>query len=191
MSEEKIYISADQLALDSFQMAANIVDSGFRPDYIIGIWRGGTPVGIAVQELLDYVGIKTDHIAIRTSYYRTIGKTKRRVQVHGLGYIVDRINQNDGLLIVDDVFDTGNSIDAVFRHLSERARRNMPEDIRVATPWYKPSKNQTDRTPDYFIHETDRWLVFPHELQGLSIDEIALGKGQQVASILQSVRTKD
>lgn len=191
MSEEKIYISADQLALDSFQMAANIVDSGFRPDYIIGIWRGGTPVGIAVQELLDYVGIKTDHIAIRTSYYRTIGKTKRRVQVHGLGYIVDRINQNDGLLIVDDVFDTGNSIDAVFRHLSERARRNMPEDIRVATPWYKPSKNQTDRTPDYFIHETDRWLVFPHELQGLSIDEIALGKGQQVASILQSLRTKD
>ena len=52
----------------------------------------------------------------------------------------------------------------------------MPKDIRVATPWYKPHNNTTDRVPDYFLHETDDWLVFPHELDGLSEDEIFANK---------------
>jgi hypothetical protein len=46
----------------------------------------------------------------------------------------------------------------------------------VATVYYKPSKRQVDFAPDYFVHETDKWLVFPHELQGLSEDEIAAHK---------------
>ena len=57
----RIYITAQQLLEDSFRLGANIYQSGFRPDFIVGIWRGGTPVGIAVQELLDYHDIKTDH----------------------------------------------------------------------------------------------------------------------------------
>ena len=34
------------------------------------------------------------------------------------------------------------------------------------------STNKTDAPPDYYIHETENWLVFPHELHGLSADEI-------------------
>ena len=30
----------------------------------------------------------------------------------------------------------------------------------------------TSRLPDYYLHETDKWLVFPHELDGLTLDEI-------------------
>ena len=63
----RTFIAADDLLLDSFQLARNIRDSGFRPDFLVGLWRGGSAVGIAVQEGLDYFGIKTDHIAIRTS----------------------------------------------------------------------------------------------------------------------------
>ncbi len=175
---EKIYINAQQLLDDSYRMAADILESGFRPNFIIGIWRGGTPVGIAVQELLDYVGVETDHIAIRTSSYTGIATQSDEVQVHGLGYIVRNINREDSLLIVDDVFDSGRSIDAVIRNLEERTRRNMPNEVRVATPWFKPGNNRTRRVPDYFVHETDKWLVFPHELKGLSMDEIDLGKGE-------------
>ena len=39
-------------------------------------------------------------------------------------------------------------------------------------PYFKPGNNKTDRAPDYFVHETDAWLVFPHELSGLSAAEI-------------------
>jgi len=176
MFEEKIFIQPDELLQDSFLLGAQILDSGFRPDYIVGIWRGGTPVGIAVQELLDYAGVTTDHIAIRTSYYTGIEKTADHVQVHGLGYLIDKVSHEDRLLIVDDVFDTGKSIEGVLTEMGVRARRNMPYDVRIATPWYKPSKNVTDNSPDYYIHETDRWLVFPHELKGLSLEEVRIGK---------------
>ena len=71
---DKIYISADELLSSSLKLGALIIKSGFRPDFIVGVWRGGTPVGIAVQELLDFCQIKTDHFAIRTSSYTGIAK---------------------------------------------------------------------------------------------------------------------
>ena len=70
---EKVYISAQQLLEDSTQMALQVFESGFRPDYIVGVWRGGAPVGISVQEVLDCLGVEADHIAIRTSSYTGIG----------------------------------------------------------------------------------------------------------------------
>ena len=186
MKDEKIFIAAEELLRDSFLLASNILQSGFRPDYIVGIWRGGTPVGIAVQEFLDYAGVETDHIAIRTSHYTGIDKTTANVQVHGLGYLIRKVNKQDSLLIVDDVFDTGMSVEAVIVELSMRARLNMPGDIRIATPWYKPSKNKTERVPDYFIHETAQWLVFPHELTGLTHEEVCRGK-PEIADIVTAL----
>ena len=85
--EEKIYITAQELLNDSFELGIRIFKSGFRPSFIVGVWRGGTPVGIAVQEILDHLGVKTDHIAIRTSSYFGIDKQKKRVRVHGLEYV--------------------------------------------------------------------------------------------------------
>ncbi len=178
---QKTYVSAEQLLEDSFELGARVLESGFEPDFIVGVWRGGTPVGIAVQELLDYFGVKTDHIAIRTSSYTGIGERGPRVRVHGLNYIVKNVNQEDSLLIVDDVFDTGHSIDAIIRHLRDQSRRNMPHEVRIATPYFKPVNNRTERTPDYFVHESDSWLVFPHELRGLDEAEILNGKSGTAA----------
>ena len=182
-ADDKVYISANDLLLDSFRLAQKIHDSGFRPDFIIGVWRGGAPVGIAIQEYLEYVGIHTDHIAIRTSSYYGINKQDKTVRVHGLDYIIDNVNAEHQVLLVDDVFDSGRSIRAIFDKLRARARRNMPETMRVATPWYKPAKNVTDITPDYSVHETDAWLVFPHELVGLTPEEILANKGDLASTI--------
>ncbi len=175
---EKVFINAQNLLEDSFQLAANIYDSGFRPHFIVGIWRGGTPVGIAVQEYLEYKGVETDHIAIRTSSYFGINQQSKEIRVHGLHYIIENVNADDSLLIVDDVFDSGHSIEAVLKEISEKTRRNMPNTVKVACPWYKPERNATDIVPDYYIHETDAWLVFPHELNGLTEEEIKEGKPQ-------------
>ena len=173
---DKKYISAQELLEDSFQLASNIYDSGFRPQFIMGIWRGGTPVGIAVQEYLEYKKVETDHIAIRTSSYLGIDQQSKEIRVHGLHYIIENVNANDSLLIVDDVFDSGRSIRAVLDQLSEKTRRNMPNTVKIACPWYKPKRNATDIVPDFYIHETDSWLVFPHELNGLTAEEIKQGK---------------
>jgi hypoxanthine phosphoribosyltransferase len=176
MVDKKRYLTAQELLNDSFELGLRIYKSGFRPSFIIGVWRGGTPVGIAVQEILDHLGVKTDHIAIRTSSYYGIKKRDKEVRVHGLEYVIRQANWEDGLLIVDDVFDTGSSIKAVIEALTAKMRRNLPRDIRVATAWFKPQYNLTDIVPDYYIHETNQWLVFPHELEGLTREEIFTNK---------------
>ena len=169
----KLYLSAQGLLEDSFELGAEVYRSGFRPSVIIAIWRGGTPIGIAVQELFAYMGVDTDHIAIRTSSYaNAIDDRAANIRIHGMNYLFKNINHDDRLLIVDDVFDTGHTISAVISHLRDKARRNTPEDIRVAVPYYKPSRNETDRKPDYYLHETEEWIKFPHSLEGLSGEEI-------------------
>ena len=174
---DKKYISADELLADSFELGLKILDSGFEPKFIVGVWRGGSPVGIAVQELLEYCGVISDHIAIRTSSYTGIDTRRSTVRVHGLSYIVKHVNHEDSLLIVDDVWDTGLSIQAIFEHLHRSSRRNAPHDIRTATVYYKPAKNQTDLEPDYYVHANDSWLVFPHEMCGLSLQDVARKPG--------------
>lgn len=174
---EKQFLTAQGLLNDSFALAAKILDSGFRPTFMIAVWRGGAPIGIAVQEFLAYHGVETDNIAIRTSSYAAaIDQQAKQVNVHGLNYLMKNIQHHDSLLIVDDVFDTGRSIEAIIDELQRRTRLNMPHDVRVAVPYYKPSRNQTDREPDYFIHETEAWLKYPHSLEGLSNEEIAKGR---------------
>lgn len=173
---EKRFITAQELLEDSFRVAAKVYEDGFRPQFIVGIWRGGAPIGIAVQEYFDFKKVETDHIAVRTSSYYGINQQSKEIKVHGLHYIIENANAGDGLLIVDDVFDSGRSIDALIKQLKQNMRNNMPQDVRVACPWYKPQNSKVDFEPDYSIHTSDEWLVFPHELSGLTPDEIIAGK---------------
>jgi hypoxanthine phosphoribosyltransferase len=168
----KVFISAESLLRDAMQLAMQIVRSGFRPTFLVAVWRGGAPIGITVQEVLEYHGVHADHIAIRTSSYTGIDQQSKTVRVHALDYLVSRLSAEDQLLLVDDVFDSGLSIEAIMNELASRCRRNLPEQIRIATAYYKPARNRSALMPDYFVRETNEWLVFPHELKGLTRQEI-------------------
>ena len=174
------YVAADDLLLDSFQLARNIFESGFKPDFLVGLWRGGSAVGIAVQEGLEYFGVDTDHIAIRTSYqgqpsYSEMVDRAEAIRAHGLRYLHERVSAHHSMLIVDDVYSTGSSVNAVVAQLTKKARRNLPGDIRIATVWYRPTA-KTIRPPDFYVHETADWLILPYELCGLSIEELRANK---------------
>ena len=183
-----LYIGAQELLEDAFELGARVLESGFRPSFIVAIWRGGAPIGIAVQELLDYFGVSSDHIAIRTSSYGGIDGRAPEVRVHGLNYLVKNIEHHDRLLIVDDVFDTGHTVETVIEILREKARRNTPHEIRVAVPYYKPKRNRTARVPDYYLHETEQWIKFPHSLEGLNDEEIARYRPRLNAILRQANR---
>jgi len=180
--EQKRYITEQELLEDAYRLGVQIADSGFRPTFIVGLWRGGSSVGIAVQECLQYLGIESDHIAIRTSYrglasyQQMVDNPEQEIRVHGTQYLLDSLNEEDSLLIVDDVFSSGLTASAVVRRLSSRLKLNTPHDIKIASPWYKPSHNRTDRKPDFFIHSTDDWLVMPYEVAGLTHAEITENK---------------
>jgi hypoxanthine phosphoribosyltransferase len=183
---DKLFIQADELLSDSFKLAWQVFESGYRPNYIIGVWRGGAPIGIAVQEFLDVLGVPSDHIAIRTSHYKGIDERDNEVQVYGLNYVIKQVESEDSLLIVDDVHDTGISIQKIILDLQTACKKNTPE-IKVATPYFKPKKNKTDRKPDFYLHETEKWLVFPHELEGLSMDEIIQFK-PELAELVKKIK---
>lgn len=173
---EKVFISAESLLRDSMELGMRIVNSGYKPTFLVAVWRGGAPIGIAVQEVLEYHGIHTDHIAIRTSAYTGIEQQSKVVRVHAIDYLVSRLSFEDQLLIIDDVFDSGRSLEAVIVELRRRCRRNLPDRIRIATVYYKPDRNHSSLVPDYYVRATDKWLVFPHEVQGLTRQEILANK---------------
>ena len=175
---QKKFLDEQQLILDSFKLGANIFESGFKPTFIVGLWRGGSSVGIYVQECLQTLGIKTNHLSLRTSYrgqpyyHEMANAPVTNIRVHGTRYLVEHMNADDSLLIVDDVFSTGKNIDAVIKRLSFRLKRNMPKEIRIATLWQRPSYKAVNIKPDFVLHQTEDWLVFPYEMSGLTLDEI-------------------
>ncbi|HSG90082.1 MAG TPA: phosphoribosyltransferase [Pseudomonadales bacterium] len=168
----KRFITEEDLMLDGFRLAVKVYESGFRPTFIVGLWRGGAPMGIFVQECLQTLRVHTDHIAVRTS--RTVDTNgEKRIRVHGTQYLLEHLNADDQLLIVDDVYGTGRSVHAVIERLRLRTKRNMPADVRIAVPWYRPLPGPNP-PPDYFLHRCDdEELVFPYELSGLTDAEIA------------------
>jgi hypoxanthine phosphoribosyltransferase len=176
MSVEKIFIDAEDLLRDSLELGMRVVRSGFRPTFLVGIWRGGAPIGITVQEVLEFHGLECDHLAIRTSSYTGIDQQSKTVRVHAIDYLVSKLTAEDRLLLIDDVFDSGMSLEAVMGELKRRCRRNMPREVRIATTYFKPARNRSSMVPDFYVRATDEWLVFPHEMQGLTREEILAHK---------------
>jgi len=178
---EKHFVSEHEHILDGFRLGCQIFDSDFRPTFIVGLWRGGSTVGIVVQECLATLGVKTDHIALRTSYtgreeYERNFLNKSAIRVHGKQYLLDNLQAEDQLLIVDDVYSSGRHTAAVIDSLKVRLKRNTPKEIRVASVWVRvPPQDSIEKRdhPDFYLHETSDWLVLPYELRGLTSAEIA------------------
>ena len=186
---DRQYIDEADLIDDSFRLGVKIFNSGFRPTFVVGLWRGGSSVGIYVQECLQYLGVETNHIAVRTSYsgqpnYQAMADNPaEKIRVHGTQYLLESLNADDRLLLVDDVYSSGQTLQVVRSRLQQRLRRNMPAEVRTATVWNKPSMNKTESGPDFCIHDVDGWLVLPYELTGLSIEQLRKRKPAVAALI--------
>jgi hypothetical protein len=178
---KKIFVDANSLLCDSLRLARIIFESGYRPNFLVGLWRGGTPPGIAIHEYFRIRGLDPYHTAIKTQSYRDIG-VRGAVEIKGLDHVISAINSEDNLLIVDDVFDTGHTIREVEEYIRTNARKNTP-DIKVAVVYYKPEKNETDIVPDFYLKVTSDWIVFPHELEHLTPEEIR-AKSKEIYDIL-------
>lgn len=174
---DKIFLDSNGLTRDSFALARRIYDSGFRPDVIIGLWRGGTPVAVAVQEFLHYLGVDCYHTAVKTQAYTGIGEHKHPV-VENLGVLLDHLRDAEHVLVVDDIFDSGDTVAAVKETL-----KPFVKDLRFATLYYKPARSRWPFKPEFYLKETDSWLVFPHELMGLTPEEVR-EKDPEVAKLL-------
>lgn len=162
----KQFISSQQLIDDSFRLAQKIYQSQTAPDALIALWRGGSVVGMAVQEYLRYRGWNPYHTIIKTETYQGI-EQRGTVKVENIDFLLTKLKQDSRVLLVDDIFDTGLTMKTVIDLL-----KPVTSNIQIATIFYKPARNLTELTPDYYLVETKQWLVLPHELLGLSAAEI-------------------
>ncbi len=166
---EKFYLSSEKLLLDSFKLARKVWDSGWRPDVMIALWRGGTPVGVAVHEFFGYAGIKVRHMPLKTASYTGIGE-RQEVRLEYAEEVMGSIRDDEEVLLVDDVLDSGGTMKAVLKRLGAGRRRG---EVRTAVLYWKPTADVYGVVPDYYISELEKWIVFPHELQGLTPEEVA------------------
>ena len=136
----------------SRELAQQIADSGFRPDIVIAIARGGLlPAGALAYAL----GTKAAG-TLNVEFYTDIEETLPDPVVLAPLLDTDAL-QGKSLLVVDDVADTGRTLDLVMRLLAEHAT-----DARSAVLY---TKSRTIIQPDYSWRATDLWITFPWSAQ--------------------------
>ena len=173
----KEFVEPNALVADSFRLARHIYDSGYRPDVLVVLWRGGTPIGMIVHEFFLYRGVETYHAVVKAVSYEGLGERTIPRMEH-FDSVFESIPVGANVLLVDDIFDSG----ATLKHATEVISART-DNVRIATLYYKESANTTDIVPDYYLRKTDRWIVFPHELMDLSPTEIQQ-KGVDVARVV-------
>jgi len=169
-NEERLVIDPDAYLVDCFRLARKIWDDGYRPDFLVGLWRGGAPPGIVIQEFLRWKGLDPYHTAIRTQSLEGV-QHGDGFDIKGFEHVIDEIGAEDRLLLVDDLFDTGRTIYEVVRYLRQKARRNTPE-VRVAVVYYRAHRRRFGVGPDYYLHEVEARPLPPYRMTQLSDEEL-------------------
>jgi hypoxanthine phosphoribosyltransferase len=132
-----------------FSQTEKIRGSGFKPDVIVGLTRGGWIPARVLSDLLEI----PDLAVVRVEFYLGVAENRSEpVLTQGVSAVVE----GKKVLLVDDVADTGKSLQLAREHI----RQKGATEVRIATVYRKPFSAVT---PDYFEKETRRWVVFPWE----------------------------
>jgi hypoxanthine phosphoribosyltransferase len=132
------------------KLAHKIIGSGFKPDIVIGIARGGLVPGRIVCDFL----LKNDFVTIRTEHWGVATNTGKARIKHSLPVEVDISGKR--VLVVDDVADTGDSFSVIMDYLKAK----NPLEIRTAVLQYKTSSTFI---PDYWGEKLEEWnwIIYP------------------------------
>lgn len=159
------------------KLALMIKKSRFKPDILIGVSRGGL---IPVAILSDKLGVKSEIIGVK--YYHGIKETKDRPEIYQP--ILSDLNEKR-VLIVDDVADQGHSLKLVKSYVQEKGAK----EVRVCTLHYKP---WSVVKPEYFVKETEAWIIYPWEVNETLADlyKRLKEKGLKNSEILDEMKKK-
>jgi hypoxanthine phosphoribosyltransferase len=131
--------------------AKKICQSGFKPDVIVGVTRGGWIPARILSDLLEIPNLAT----VRVEFYLGVAETLNKpalTQGVSAGVLGKKT------LVVDNVADTGRSLQLVKEHLLQQGAA----EVQIATLYYKPFSLAK---PDYYEKKTRRWVVFPWDIK--------------------------
>ena len=141
--------SWEQIYAMLLDLGVKIRKDKFKPDIIVGVSRGGWTPARILSDLLE----NPDIANVKAEFYLGVAETKKEPII--TQSVSVNVN-NERVLVVDDVSDTGRSLHLVKSHLLEEGAR----DLKIATLYYKP---WSITKPDYYEKTTRDWIIFPWE----------------------------
>jgi uncharacterized protein len=168
---------------DALKVAYRIYHDGFVPDVIYSSLRGGAYMANVISEYFKIVRKDFHPVLYAAVVARSYSDVHQRdnVMVDGWTYAPEYLRHGDKIMLIDDIFDSGLTINSLVDHL---IRHGIPRnDIKVVVHDYKYftyHKEQEPIQPDYWCRrfditkpEEDRWIHYlSHELVGLSKAEL-------------------
>lgn len=133
----------------SEDLADQIAESGFTPDIIVAVGRGGFDPARILSDELNIRNLAS----LQVIYYAGVNERSDEPQVkYPLNADISGLN----VLVVDDVADSGNSLRVVKKYVEGLS----PREVRMATLHYKP---WSSFKPDYYAESLDKWIIYPWE----------------------------
>lgn len=182
---KKYFLPFDTIRDNAILISKKIIDDGFEPDVIYCGLRGGTTMANVIDE---YFGLafeksgkkKPFYAAVRPKSYQGV-KAHGEVSLEGWTLNPETLDRNTKILFVDDIFDSGNTINKIVGHLVALGFKR--ENIKVVVHDYKVFKFkdiQHPVQPDYWCRkfeienpDDDFWIHYmSHELSGLTKEEV-------------------
>jgi hypoxanthine phosphoribosyltransferase len=179
----KEFAAYDTVRNDAIRLAARIYRDGFVPDVIYVSLRGGAYLGNVISEYFKIVrrGQRPVYYAAVVARSYTDVAEAERVAVDGWTYAPEHLRSGDKVLLIDDIFDSGRTLNHLANIIMEKG---IPRrDLKIAVHDYKyfnDLEHQRPVQPDYWCRKIDlsvkdeaRWIHYlSHELVGLSEREI-------------------
>jgi hypoxanthine phosphoribosyltransferase len=180
---KKEFLTFDFVRNNALKLARKIYNDGFIPDVIYVSLRGGACMGNVISEYFKIVHSgdrPVYYAAVVARSYTDVGKSDR-VIVDGWTYSPEYLRKGDKVLLVDDIFDTGCTINHLAQIIMEKG---IPrKDLKIVVHDYKvftDNQNPLPFQPDYWCrkhempgHDKDIWIHYmSHELVGLTKNEI-------------------
>jgi len=150
-SDRFLTLSWNEIEEASLTIAEKIVSSGFTPQVIVGVLRGGWIPARMLSDLLDVKEVG----ALEIKFYRGVEERSER-PVITQPLVCDVKDKN--VLIVDDVADTGKSLQVALGAVNLYG----PKLIKTASLYTKP---WSVIVPDFYYAQTDKWIIFPWEMR--------------------------
>ena len=135
----------------TLQLSERIVKSGYKPDIIVGIARGGWIPARLLTDVLYARSLEN----IRIEYYFDIGVKGKEPQITQpiTGTLEDK-----SILLVDEVADSGETLLHAINHVKELGAK----EVRSAVLHIKPS---CEVNIEYWMRRVDAWTIYPWEFR--------------------------
>ena len=171
-----LILSWQQVYNLTLQLSERIVSSGFKPNIIVGIARGGW---IPARILSDVLYMESLH-NIRIEYYTDVGVKGKEPKIT---QPLSGSLEGKKVLIVDEVADTGDSLFHAINHVNKLGVKEQ----RTAVLHLKPTSRVI---PDYYMIETTSWTVYPWENRESIIALVKKFKAEKPSMSMKNIRDR-